>query len=200
MSDKVDNKLITFAREWVIDGNGTRSAICAGYSKNGASATANRLLKKDKVKQLVAKFRSESAERCEIKADDVLRDLNDIANADLEDWIEVRDGTVRLREPHERPPRAREALKRIKVKKTYGKDGEITSEDIDVELYDKVKCKELVGKQIGMFTQKTEVELTDGRSNADFKAMFESMSTDDKLKWLKERKKKNQKNNQIIEG
>ena len=66
----------------------------------------------------------------------------------------------------------------------------------DIRDNDKLKALEHLGKHLGMFTQKTEVELTDGRSNADFKAMFESMTTDDKLKWLKER----EKDDQIIEG
>jgi phage terminase small subunit len=50
-----------------------------------------------------------------------------------------------------------------------------------------LKANELLGKHIGMFTQKIEASIVDGTKKAEVKAMFDSMSTEEKLEWLSRR-------------
>jgi len=148
---KLTQKQKKFCHEFLVDLNGTQSAIRAGYSVKGARQGANETMSKPYIQQYLKKLMEKQQERTQITADSVIKELASIGFAEI---------------------------------------------DEDIKASDKNKSLELLGKHLGMFTQKTEVELTDGRSNADFKAMFESMSTDDKLQWLKER----EKDNQIIEG
>jgi len=50
-----------------------------------------------------------------------------------------------------------------------------------------LKANELLGKHIGMFTQKIEASIVDGTKKAEVKAMFDSMSTEEKMQWLSRR-------------
>ncbi len=50
-----------------------------------------------------------------------------------------------------------------------------------------IKCKELIGKHFGMFTQKIEASISNGQQTAEAKAMFQTMTTEEKLKWLDSR-------------
>lgn len=48
---EISEKQKRFVREWLIDMNGTRAAIRAGYSEKSAAQTANRLMKMPEVRQ-----------------------------------------------------------------------------------------------------------------------------------------------------
>lgn len=55
MAENTDKKELTpkqklFAREWIVDFNGTRAAIRAGYSEKTAAQTASRLMKLPEVR------------------------------------------------------------------------------------------------------------------------------------------------------
>ena len=50
-----------------------------------------------------------------------------------------------------------------------------------------IKCKELIGKHFGMFTQKIEASISNGQQTAEAKAMFQTMTTEEKIKWLDSR-------------
>ena len=54
---KSDDRMESFARQYVaLKFNGKQAAIAAGYSKSTAESKASQLLRKDKVKALIAKF------------------------------------------------------------------------------------------------------------------------------------------------
>ncbi len=82
----------SFAREYVIDLNGTRAAIAAGYSQGSAASQASRLLTKRKVLALIDRFNTERASRVEIRAEKVLEELGRIAFANMQDYIRIQDG------------------------------------------------------------------------------------------------------------
>lgn len=48
---KITEKQRRFVREWLVDMNGTRAAIRAGYSEKSAAQTANRLMKLPEVRK-----------------------------------------------------------------------------------------------------------------------------------------------------
>ena len=52
---------------------------------------------------------------------------------------------------------------------------------------DRKKALENLAKYMGMFNHKQEIEISDGRKNQEYKAMFDSMTVDQKIKWLKAR-------------
>lgn len=78
-----------FAREYVIDLNGTRAAIAAGYSESGAHVEASHLLRKPKVRKLIDRLQSERATRLGVKADRVVEELARLAFSNMADYMEV---------------------------------------------------------------------------------------------------------------
>lgn len=174
--------------EFVASGHSARkSALMAGYSKNGCGQSAYRLMQKDHIKERIDILKDADVQAEEIDRLRIIRELYEIASADLEDWLEIgADGYSRVRDPANRPRRARKALKKFKCNEKFDRDGNLLSRDVDIELYDKIKCKELLGKELGMFAQKIDAEMGVHKSDVDYKAMFDSMSLDEKMKWLKE--------------
>lgn len=79
-----------FVEEYLKDLNGTQAAIRAGYSEKGAEVRASELLRNRKVAEAVAKAKADRAERTEIDADTVLREIHAIATTDTNDVVQFR--------------------------------------------------------------------------------------------------------------
>jgi len=72
-------KQTLFVKEYLVDLNATQAAIRAGYSAKTAEQQGSRLLRNAQVAAAVESGQAERAERVEVKADDVLRDIKRIA-------------------------------------------------------------------------------------------------------------------------
>jgi len=72
-----------FCHEYVIDFNGTQAAIRAGYSKKTAYAQANQMLDDLEVQLVIAQVKSGQREKLIFGRDEVLRELQRIAGADV---------------------------------------------------------------------------------------------------------------------
>ena len=161
-----------FVDEYLLDLNGKQAAIRAGYSERTAEVQASRLLSNVKVQAQIQKRRQERVERTEITQDMVLYELATIAFANAADYaavvereatLQTEDGDViplydkdgnpvmyRTVEPvltADLTDKQKRALAVIKK----GRDG------FEVKPYDKVRALELLGKHLGMFTEKMEV-------------------------------------------
>ena len=68
-------KQAKFVREYLIDGNGTRAAIRAGYSEHSADVTGCKLLRNAKVAAEVEKGQQRHAKRCDITIDSLTAEL-----------------------------------------------------------------------------------------------------------------------------
>lgn len=86
----MNDQWIRFVDEYLVDLNGGAAYVRAGYKEKGARANACRLLAKPEIQDLIAARKRERAERLEIKQDDVLRNLWDVATADSNELIEHR--------------------------------------------------------------------------------------------------------------
>jgi phage terminase small subunit len=81
-----------FAAEYLVDLNGTQALlrIRPGITKASAAVQASRLLRRHRVMQLIRKLQAERAKRAEIRADEVLVRLWEIATADPRELISIR--------------------------------------------------------------------------------------------------------------
>lgn len=77
--DKLTAKQRLFVTEYLKDLNATQSAIRAGYAKDSAEVQASRLISNVKVKQAIDSRLNARVSRLERTADEVLRDITDIA-------------------------------------------------------------------------------------------------------------------------
>jgi phage terminase small subunit len=147
-----------FAREYLIDMNGTRAALAAGYKESSASAQASMLLKNRKVQALLNKYRSERAQRLEVKADKVLEEISRLAFANMQDYTRVQDGKPVL----DLSGISRDqfaAVQEIREDTTGGSgDGERKQViRTTLKLADKARNLELLGRHLKMFTDQVEV-------------------------------------------
>lgn len=87
MAEEWENELTpkqrAFVREYLIDLNATQAAIRAGYSENTAQEQSSRLLSNVMVKKAVDAAMKLRADRTEITADRVLKELAKIGFSDL---------------------------------------------------------------------------------------------------------------------
>lgn len=162
-----------FCEEYLIDLNATQAAIRAGYSPKTAEQTASRLLRNVKVQEYIAKRQKELSRSTEITQERVIKELALIAfsnNADYAHVVEKKmkaevGGTLvdvldedgkpvmyRTVEPVLTEELTEEQKRALAVIKK-GREG------LEVKSCDKVKALELLGKHLGIFTDKIEANV-----------------------------------------
>lgn len=190
----ITEKQKRFADEWLVDLNGTRAYKVAYPSvkkDETAKAAASRLLTNVNVKAYIQERQKEREKRTEITQDRVLHELALIAFAKASDYARVveKDAMVevdgnmvpvldedgnqvkyRTAEPILTDELTEDQKKAIAVIKK-GRDG------FEIKPYSKIQALELLGKHLGMFTEKVEVKNT--TPNA-----FEGLTTEELKKLI----------------
>ncbi|WP_258248061.1 terminase small subunit [Aggregatibacter actinomycetemcomitans] len=133
---KLRDKQKRFIQEYLIDLNATQAAIRAGYSEKTAYSIGQENLNKPEIQRVIAEAQNKRSERTQIKQDDVIRML-------LEN-IEIASG--------------KKAVIKTEIRKS--EDGELVGDDIAQFVYESSSVNrslELLGKHLGMFSEKVEV-------------------------------------------
>ena len=152
-----------FVEEYLIDLNATQAAIRAGYSEKTANRIGTENLSKLVIQNEIQKRMKDREVRTEITQDKVIQELAAIAFSNGADYSkivsktginlkgeEVEYSDVEVVNTDELTPEQKKAISCIKQNK-YG---------IAVETCDKVKALELLGKHLGMFKDKVEIDGT----------------------------------------
>ncbi len=141
-----------FVEEYLIDLNATQAAIRAGYSAKTAQEQASRLLSNVMVQGSIAKAMAERSKRTGINQDRVIQELARIAFVNPQNVIDSEDASVR----EDATEDDLACIQSVKVKMMSGEKG--SSVEREVRLNDKMKALELLGKHLGMFKDKLELE------------------------------------------
>lgn len=128
-------KQARFVQEYLIDLNATQAAIRAGYSKNTAHTTGHENLSKPEIVEALAAAQSERAERVEITADYVVRNLAEIVERCMQ------RAPVMVGQGKERAQLVDEDGKHVWEFNANGAN----------------KSLELLGKHLGIFTDKVQL-------------------------------------------
>lgn len=152
-----------FAEQYVVDFNGTQAAIRAGYSENSAAQQASRLLNHDKVQLYLQYLISDRSKRLQVTGDKIVQEIAKIAFANAQDLVDYFDGNVLFNDLDniEFP----EIIKNITVKEVL-KDGARIGQIAKIEVYDKVKALELLGKHTALFTENLNLTNDGGKFDA----------------------------------
>lgn len=145
-----------FVEEYLIDLNATQAAIRAGYSPDTAGSIGNENLKKPEICACIEKAMAERSKRTGVCADRVVQELAKIAFLNLRDVIDPKTAAVREDASDEDTA----ALQSIKVKKSYSETGE--SIEREAKAADKLKALELLGRHLGMWNDKLDVNGVEG--------------------------------------
>lgn len=136
-----------FVEEYLIDLNATQAAIRAGYKPDNAQQMGSENLSKPVISAAIAKAMAERSKRTGINQDRVIRELARIGFAKITDIIDPATAKIR--------PDAKEddlaCIQSVKIKPNeFGIERE-------VRLCDKKSALELLGKHLGMFTDKIDL-------------------------------------------
>lgn len=144
-----------FVDEYLVDLNATAAARRAGYSPTSAP----RLLATPAVAEAVTEAQATRAARLQLSQDDVVRELAAIAFTDLRDVAEwgndpdegeAQRPLLRLRPSSGLDARAAAAIESVKI----------SDRGVAIRLHDKLRALELLGRHLGMFAPRLEVEHT----------------------------------------
>lgn len=151
-------KQARFVAAYLINPNGKQAAIEAGCSSRSAESTASRWLRNAKVREALDKANAKRAERLELKADDVLRELLRIAMVDVGDAFTPAG---QLKSLHEMPADVRRAIAGIDVDELWGANAEgdgraQIGNTRKVKFWSKPQALELLGKHLKLWTERHE--------------------------------------------
>lgn len=164
-----------FCDEYLIDLNATQAAIRAGYSEKTAYRTGADNLRKPQIEEYIAKRQKELSRSTEITQERVIKELALIAFSNNADYahvvekkmkVEVDGALVDVLDEDGKPVMYRtvepvlteeltEEQKRALAVIKKGREG------LEVKSCDKVKALELLGKHLGIFTDKIEANVND---------------------------------------
>lgn len=151
---KLTEKQKRFVEEYLIDLNATQAAIRAGYSPNTAKDIGCENLAKPNIRACIDKEIAERSKRTGINQDRVIRELARLAFVNANDVIDMEEATLKDGATEDDTA----AISSVKVKTIPTKEGEGIEREI--KLTDKLKALELLGKHLGMFKDKVEIDAT----------------------------------------
>lgn len=140
-----------FVKEYLKDLNGTQAYIRAGYKvkdEKSAAVMANRLLRNVKVQEKIQKAMAEREKRTEITQDRVLKEIANLAFTDRTGIVNLKNNSLIIKNFDELNEEQKACISGVKETK-YG---------IEVTFYNKEKALEMLGRHLGMFTEKLEVK------------------------------------------
>lgn len=133
--------------------NATKAALAAGYSEKSASETGCELLKNPKVAARIREHLDNNA----MTAAEVLAHLADIARGDIS---EVVDANGNLDMAAARRGKKTGLIRKIRQRSVTTEESDIA--ETEIEMHDRLRALELLGKHHKLFTDKQEITGADG--------------------------------------
>ena len=153
MGKKTEEREKRFVLAYLKDLNATKAAIAAGYSESTARAAGARLLTKDNILKAIEAGANRICEKHEVKAEDVIRELKNIAFLDLREAVEWGANGVNLKEAQDLKEEVARAIS--EVGETRNQHGTACK----IKTHDKMKALEMLGRHLGMWKD-VEVNVT----------------------------------------
>jgi phage terminase small subunit len=150
---KLNEKQQRFVDEYLIDLNATQAAIRTGYSAKTADVQGSRLLANVKVQQAISVAMAERSKRTGVNQDRVVLELAKVAFVKMTDIV---DEYGRIRSDASSDDLS--CIESMKYKSSDTDTG--SSVEREVKLSSKLKALELLGKHLGMWNDKLDVNVT----------------------------------------
>lgn len=153
MARKLTDKQKKFVEEYLIDLNATQSAIRAGYSPKTANEQGARLLANVSIQEAISKAMAEISRRTGINQDRIVQELARIAFVKITDVVDP-DGEINTNASDDDLA----CIESYKVEDSDSVNG--SSSKREVKLASKIKALELLGKHVGMWNDKIQVDVS----------------------------------------
>lgn len=151
-----------FCYYYVEDGNATKAAIRAGYSKRSARQHGQVLLQKHDIIEKINEIKSTIIARHKITIDDVIQQLAHIGFSNLNDILYVEDGFIKLKEGGDID--ALEQIKLVNFKKVF-KSGFSKKYALSLKRADRVKALSELARILG-YHDKPKESIADNKKVA----------------------------------
>jgi len=142
-----------FVDEYLIDLNGTQAAIRAGYSVKTADQQASRMLTNVKVQQAIAEKMAIRSKRTGVNQDRVVLELAKIAFVKMTDIVD-NYGKIKASASDD----DLSCIESMKYKESESDSGSMVEREVKIS--PKLKALELLGKHLGMWNDKLDVNIT----------------------------------------
>lgn len=173
-----------FCDEYLIDLNATR-AYKVAYSRCKKDETANvngsKLLRNAKVQEYISERIKEREKRTEITQDMVIKELAKIAFLDIRKLYTENGQLKNIADMDSETAGAISQLETLEEYEGYGDDREKIGDTQKVKLLDKTKALELLGRHLGIFNDKIDVNVKEKeeKKNAISDILNQMQSADD---------------------
>ena len=150
---KLTVKQQRFVDEYLIDLNATQAAIRAGYSVKTAGVQGSRMLGNVKVQQAISEKLAARSRRTGVNQDRVVLELAKIAFVKMTDLVDDQ-GQIKTSAAEDDLA----CIESMKYKKSESDTG--ASVEREIKISSKLKALELLGKHLGMWNDKLDVNVT----------------------------------------
>ena len=153
MAGKLTDKQKKFVEEYLLDLNATQGCIRAGYSSRNADKIGSQLLGKTRVRDAISSAMAERSRRTGINQDRIVQELARIAFVKITDVVDSNGEIKRNASDDDLA-----CIESYKVKDSDSATG--SSYEREIKFASKLKALELLGKHLGMWNDKLNVEVT----------------------------------------
>ena len=173
-----------FCDEYLIDLNATRSYKVA-YPRckkdETANAASSRMLRNVKVQEYISEKQKEIEKRTEVTQDMVIKELAKIAFLDIRKLYTENGQLKNVADIDSDTAGAISSLETLEEYEGYGDDREKIGDTQKVRLLDKTKALELLGRHLGIFNDKMDVNVKEKeeKKNAISDILNQMQSVDD---------------------
>ena len=151
-----------FCDEYLVDLNATR-AYKVAYSRckkdETASVNGSKLLRNTKVQEYISKKQKEIEKRTEVTQDMVIQELAKIAFLDIRKLYTENGQLKNIADIDSDTAGAISSLETLEEYDGYGDDREKIGDTKKVKVLDKTKALELLGRHLGIFNDKLDVNI-----------------------------------------
>lgn len=154
---KLNDKQMRFAKEYVLDLNTTQAAIRAGYSPRTSTVQGTRLLSNANVQKEIAKQMRFRANRTDIKADNVLKEIAKIAFSDIRNAMKWDSDYSASAVPSEEiDDNTAKSIQEITQREVHTREG--VNRTMKIKFYDKAKALDMLMKHLNLYREFEEGE------------------------------------------
>lgn len=173
-----------FCDEYLIDLNATRAykvAYPRCKKEETANAASSRMLRNVKVQEYISKKQQEIEKRTEVTQDMVIKELAKIAFLDIRKLYTENGQLKNIADMDSETAGAISSLETLEEYEGYGDDREKIGDTQKVKLLDKTKALELLGRHLGIFNDKIDVNVKEKeeKKNAISDILNQMQSADD---------------------
>jgi phage terminase small subunit len=145
-----------FVGEYLKDLNATQAAIRAGYSPSSAAEIGYENLRKPQIATAISEAFKARAERTRVEGDRVVLELARIGFSDIREIASWGEGGLAYKASDELTDDSAATIAGIVETVTRTRDGR-KRRTLTIKLHDKVRSLELLGRHLGIFTDKVQM-------------------------------------------